>query len=97
MDEAKKQHVVAGQECMWWDSVGRAEVDEKGQLVCPHCKRLCAINIVPEDTFWTMVYHREQLVPGWAAAVTFCRGKCFPNYEAVIEAYDKAFLSGAMK
>lgn len=89
MNVRDDKRVVYGARCTWWDSIGAVATVGRMKLpCCPHCKG--PLFELPSRTEWDKMvadYAAATLDPGYPDLIFWARGKCFPNFDALREAY----------
>jgi hypothetical protein len=88
MSEPSDKRIAYGVRCTWWDSVHQTGTVGGCLPCCPICKGV--LFEVPTETEWFAgVDEHDKDHPGYRKMMEWSRGKCFPNYATVKEAYEK--------
>lgn len=85
--------IVYGYKCAWWDTidkVGSTRLEHVGISLpcCPHCGGLLFEMPTPEDWWKAVEGYESRGHPGYRACVEWMQGRCFPNPQRAIEAYE---------
>ena len=56
---------------------------------CPKC-RGALMESPTEEFFWSMVRNQERNAPGYEAMLRWSKGKCFPDFDTLQNAYRQA-------
>lgn len=77
--------IVYGARCTWWDSIDKVMV-MAGLPRCPHC--MGVLYEMENIAQWNAGSQRYGAnFPGYVQLIEWCRGKCFPDLDAAVEAY----------
>ena len=79
-----------GARCTWWDSIDKvgSRLTPSGSIpCCPHCRNV--LFEVESEEVWFAGADRYEAAghPGYRAMLEWGRGKCFPDLEALKDAY----------
>lgn len=78
-----------GSSCTWHDWLDKAENHIAGRACCPKCGG--ELTIVPSSlSFWETVRDADKKHPGYADMYAWARGKCFPDFDHLENAYRQA-------
>lgn len=87
-----------GAQCTWWDSIDKVGLRPSGSgniPCCPECGKMLFEVGSEEEWFEGVDRYTADGHPLYRDMVEWGRGKCFPNHEALKEAYSKHLASEA--
>jgi len=83
----REQMIAHGVFCTWHDD--KANVGVNGVLpCCPHCRGL--LYEMPEAQWLSQMAKHNASNPGYAQLMVWSKGKCFPTFTALKDAYAQA-------
>ena len=91
--------IVYGARCTWWDSIdriGRTGPGPDGHRLpaCPHCGSVL-FEVPTEVEWWDGVERAEREGrEGYRGLIEWSRGKCYPNFDALVAAYGREMSNG---
>jgi hypothetical protein len=82
--------IVYGARCQWWDSIDKVATKPSGLPCCPRCGGVL-FEVGSEERWWADVEaHEAKGSPGYRGFIEWLRGRCFPSYQAALDAYNAA-------
>jgi hypothetical protein len=90
-----RERIVYGVRCTWWDSIAKIGKLDGGLPCCPHCRGVL-FEVDNEEQWWSGVDRYEAAGhPGYRAKMEWARGRCFPNFQALVDAFEHREEAGA--
>jgi hypothetical protein len=92
-DNASRRRVVYGARCMWWDTIDKASSKPSGLPCCPHCGGV--LMEMPDIEGWYIQAkkYEDDGHPGYVERLRWSQGKCFPNTDALQQAFEASSMS----
>lgn len=82
-----RQRIVYGARCTWWDGIAKVGKLGSGLPCCPHCRNVL-FEMDNEEQWWAGVdRHETDGHPGYRAMMEWARGKCFPDFPTLVNAF----------